>query len=160
VSDSERVSCTRRVAAPAHTIFELVTDPHGQVKLDGSGMLVAPVDAKPMRAVGDVFVMDMDREPLGDVPMGRYTVQNTVTRIEPDRQLEWAPGLLGSDPFGHVYGYLLEPAGDSATDVTSYCDWTGVPEKWKAATTWPIVPLRMLEESLVNLDRLVTEPAG
>jgi glutathione peroxidase-family protein len=31
-----------------------------------------------------------NREPLGDIPVGRYSSQNTVTRIEPDRLVEWA----------------------------------------------------------------------
>ena len=156
MSDPERVAVTRRIAAPASTIFELITDPHGHVRIDGSGMLVAADRSERLANVGDAFEMDMDREPLGDIPLGRYRVRNVVTRIVPDQQLEWSVGGVERGPYGHVYGYLLSPVDDVATDVTSYCDWSGVPEHRKARSTWPIVPLSMLEQSLTKLDRLVT----
>jgi GNAT superfamily N-acetyltransferase len=76
----ERVCATRRVAAPAEAIFALVSDPHGQVRLDGSGMLVAAATSTPVTAVGDAFEMEMDREALGDLPMGRYRTRNVITR--------------------------------------------------------------------------------
>ena len=155
MSDPERVSVTRRIAAPARTIFELITDPHGHVRIDGSGMLVAADGSQRLQNVGDAFEMDMDREPLGDIPLGRYRVHNVVTRIVPDEQLEWSVGSVERGPYGHVYGYLLSPVDGDTTDVTSYCDWSGVPEHRKTRSTWPIVPASMLEQSLANLDRLV-----
>ena len=51
-------------------------------------MLEAAPGVRRFTAVGDTFEMDMDREPLGDVPMGKYQVLNTVTRIVPDELLE------------------------------------------------------------------------
>lgn len=156
MSDPERVSVTRRIAAPARTIFELITDPHGHVRIDGSGMLVAADGSQRLQHEGDAFEMDMDREPLGDIPLGRYRVHNVVTRIVPDEQLEWSVGSVERGPYGHVYGYLLSPVDGGTTDVTSYCDWSAVPEHRKARSTWPIVPVSMLEQSLVNLDRLVS----
>src|SRR5262245_10078924 len=158
MSDPERVSVTRRIAAPARTIFELITDPHGHVRIDGSGMLVAAGRSERLATVGDAFEMEMDREPLGDIPLGRCRVRNVVTRIVPAQQLEWSVGGVERGPYGHVYGYLLSPVDDGATDVTSYCDWSGVPEHRKARSSWPIVPLSMLEQSLANLDRLLTGP--
>jgi hypothetical protein len=167
MSEPERVSVTRRIAAPARTIFELITDPSGHVRIDGSGMLVAAVpDGRPassraenasrLERVGDAFEMDMDREPLGDVPLGRYRTRNVVTRIVPDEWLEWSVGGVGRNPYGHVYGYHLSAVDDRTTDVTSYCDWSEVPPERKARSTWPVVPVSMLEQSLANLDRLVS----
>ena len=156
MSQPERISATRRIAAPASTIFELITDPHGHVRIDGSGMLVASDRTERLERVGDAFEMDMDREPLGDIPLGRYRVSNVVTRIEPDRRLEWSVGGVGRTPIGHVYGYLLSPVDDRTTDVTSYCDWSAAQERWKTRVSWPVVPLSMLERSLANLDRLLT----
>ena len=49
----------------------------------------------------------MDREALGDLPLGKYTVLNTVTKITPDRLLEWNVGSAERGPVGHVYGYEL-----------------------------------------------------
>jgi hypothetical protein len=151
----QRVSLTTVVQAPASAVFAIVSDPAGHVLIDGSGMLVAAPDAKKLTAVGDTFDMDMDREPLGDVPeMGKYQVRNTVTAIEPDALIEWNVGTTGRTPIGHVYGYQLVDAGDGATEVTSYCDWSGLSEKMAARIPhWPIVPASMLEKSLENLKR-------
>lgn len=151
--DEMKVAVSRRIAASPAAIFAIVTDPAKQVEIDGSGMLVTAPDAQPMRAVGDKFVMDMDREPLGDIPLGKYTVENLVTDYVADRKFEWAPGGQGMPPFGHRYGYELTADGD-ATDVTLYCEWSGVPENFVAATTWPIVPAHMLEATLDRLDKL------
>jgi Polyketide cyclase / dehydrase and lipid transport len=149
-----RVSLTRRIAASPAAVFRVITDPRQHVDIDGSGMLVA-TDARPLRAVGDTFDMDMDREPLGDLPMGKYKVRNTVTSIVPDSALEWNVGGIDQPPFGHVYGYALRAAGPASTDVTLYCDWTGV-RPGSIRDRFPIVPVHMLEKSLENLERIVT----
>jgi uncharacterized protein YndB with AHSA1/START domain len=153
----DRVSATRRVAAPADQLFRIVSDPSGQVAIDGSGMLVAAPDAVRLTAVGQTFDMDMDRRPLGDIPdLAAYQVRNTVTAIVPDRLIEWTVGFGDHPPFGHVYGWQLEPVGEHETDVTNYCDWTAISDEMRAGVAWPVVPVRMLEQSLENLDRLAT----
>jgi hypothetical protein len=156
---SERVLATRRVAAPAAAIFELITDPHGHVRVDGSGMLVATSTTARLTSVGDAFEMDMDREALGDLPMGRYRTRNVVTRIASGECLEWSVGSPDGRMLGHVYGYLLTPVGTDETDVTCYCDWSAVPPAAKARTRWPVVPVDRMERTLENLDRLVTGAA-
>jgi hypothetical protein len=151
---TERVSATRRIAASAADIFAIVSDPNGQVAIDGSHMLVAAPDAKPLRAVGDCFAMDMDRDALGDMPLGKYTVLNIVTRIEPDALLEWNVGTAERGPLGHVYGYELVPVGDQETDVTSYCDWSNISDAIRERVKFPIVPKMALITTLEKLDRL------
>jgi hypothetical protein len=154
VSDT-RLTVTRRVAAPASTIFGIVSSPQGHVDIDGSGMLQATADAAPLTAVGDTFVMDMDREPLGDLPMGKYQILNTVTDIVPDALVEWSVSLVGRDtPVGHVYGWQIEPVSDTECNVSNYCDWSRLPPEYQSR--WPIVPAHMLETSVKNLDRLAT----
>ena len=153
---SERIATTRRIAAPAGHIFRLITDPGVHVRVDGSGMLVAAGTAQTLSAVGDAFEMEMDREPIGDLPLGRYRVRNTVTRIEPDALLEWSVAANGRSPWGHVWGYTLAPAGAAGTDVTSYCDWSGVPERRRGIARWPVVPIEMMAASLAKLDAIAT----
>jgi uncharacterized protein YndB with AHSA1/START domain len=153
--NESRLELTRSIAAKPEEIFALVSDPEGHVKIDGSGMLVAAKDSHAMTKVGDSFIMDMDREALGDIPLGKYQVRNTVTAFEPDRLFEWNVGGVDLPPFGHVYGYRLEPDGDHRTTVTLYVDWTGVREG-SVRDRFPIVPAHMLEKSLDNLERLVT----
>jgi len=154
-----RVSATRIVAARAAAIFHLVSDPDGHVRLDGSGMLVAAATPGRLSAVGDAFEMEMDREPLGDLPMGRYRTRNVVTRFQPGRLLEWAVGSPDGQLLGHVYGYELEPVSEAETTVTSYCDWSAVIPAIRARTRWPVVPVDRLERSLVNLAALLNDRA-
>ena len=71
---ADRVTVTRRIAAPAHAIFRLVSDPARHVDIDGSGMLQAAPGARPLTAVGQMFDMDMDRSPCATSPTpGRST---------------------------------------------------------------------------------------
>lgn len=153
----DRVSATRRIAAPAGRLCQIVATPSGQVAIDGSGMLEASPDDRPLTTVGETFDMDMDRQPLGDIPnLTKYQVRNTVTRITPDRLIEWTIGLGDHPPFGHVYGWVLDPVGDAETDVTNYCDWSNASEELRSGVTWPVVPVAMLEQSVENLDRMAT----
>jgi len=153
----ERISTSRPIKADATKIFDLIRRPDGHVQIDGSGMLLAAADATPVTAVGDTFAMHMDRRPLGDIPdMAEYDVTVIITGFEPNALLEWSVMTASGKPYGHVYGYRLE-AGDGATVVTSYCDWSGLPEDRKNPARWPIVPLHMLEKSLDNLESIVTE---
>ena len=153
----DRVSATRRVAAPADKLFAIVSSPAGQVAIDGSGMLDAAPDDRPLTTVGETFDMDMDREPLGDIPnLKKYQVRNTVTQIIPDRLVEWTIGFGDSPPFGHVYGWLLDPVTEAESDVTNYCDWSKASEEMRSGVTWPVVPVTMLEKSVENLSRMAT----
>ncbi|MFA7324580.1 MAG: polyketide cyclase [Candidatus Nanopelagicales bacterium] len=156
MSNEERVSSTRVIKAPASAIYALVSSPTGHVQIDGSGMLLASPDSTPVTAVGDTFVMHMDREPLGDIDMGKYDVTVVITNIEPDRLVEWSVLDNKGLPWGHVYGYTLTPVGESSTEVTSYCDWSGLPERRKARASFPVVPLSMMVKSLDNLESIVT----
>ncbi len=154
---ADRVSATRRIAASAAAIYEIVADPAGHVRIDGSGMLEAAPDARPLTEVGQTFDMAMDRAPLNDIPgLGKYSVRNTVTKVEPGRLVEWTIGPIDKPPYGHVYGWQLDPVSDTETDVTNYCDWTNVIDDLRQRRTWPIVPVAMLEESVAKLERLVT----
>ena len=109
VSHDQRVSASRRIHASAADVFCLVADPAGHVRIDGSGMLEAAPDARPLTAVGQTFDMQMDRTPLNDIPgLVKYEVRNVVTRLEPDALIEWTLGPVGSEPFGHLYGWQLE----------------------------------------------------
>ncbi len=65
--------------------------------------------ASPAQAVGDSFVVHMDREALNDYPMGKYDVTVTIREFEQDRLIAWT--ILGQirPQIGHVYGYRLEP---------------------------------------------------
>ena len=60
MSDPERVELSRRIPAPAASIFAVITDPNGHVAIDGSGMLIGAPDARILTGVGDTFLIDME----------------------------------------------------------------------------------------------------
>jgi hypothetical protein len=154
MSAANRLAVTKTVHASPSEVFRIVSDPQMQVTIDGSGMLMAAPNAERLAAVGDTFVVDMDRESLGDIPMGKYTVLNTVTRIVPDTLIEWNVGSAERGPYGHVYGWEITAVRPDETEVTNYCDWTDIPEE--ARDRFPIVPRAMMEKSVENLVALLT----
>ena len=152
LSDAQRISTSQQVAATPAAIFAIITSPQGHVDIDGSGMLIATPNAPRVAAIGDTFAMHMDRRPLGDIPdMAEYDVTVIITGYEQDAFLEWSILTPKGEPYGHVYGYRLAPAGDGQTLVTSYCDWSGIPAHRMDPSRWPVVPLSALEKSLDRL---------
>ena len=137
----------RTIKASPEAIFRVLRDPKGHVAIDSSGML-QDAEGEPANAVGDSFVVHMDREALNDFPMGEYDVTVSITTFEPDREIAWT--ILGQlrPAIGHVYGYTLEPAADGATLVTSYYDWSDIDPVWKEANIFPILSEGALRATL------------
>jgi hypothetical protein len=150
---SERIEVQRTIAADPATIFRLLCDPQGHVTIDSSGMLMDATGA-PVAAVGDSFVVHMDREALNDYPMGRYDVTVTITKLTPDREIAWT--ILGQikPQIGHVYGYTLEPVPDG-TLATSYYDWSSIDPEWKKAAIFPVISEGAIRATLGILARTV-----
>ena len=150
---SDRMEVQRTIAAPAADIFAVLTDPHGHVAIDASGML-QDATGEPARQVGDQFVVHMDREALNDFPMGKYDVTVDIVEYEQDRLIAWT--ILGQikPQIGHVYGYRLEPT-DDGTVVTSFYDWSAIDDKWREAGIFPVIPESALRATLGILDRTV-----
>ncbi len=150
----ERIEVPRTIAAPAAAIFRVLCDPQGHVAIDSSGML-QDATGEPVRAVGDTFVVHMDREALNDYPMGEYDVTVTISTYEQDREIAWT--ILGQikPQIGHVYGYRLEPT-DGGTLVTSYYDWSGIDAVWREADIFPVISEGALRATLGILARTVT----
>jgi hypothetical protein len=158
MAGAERISTTRPIRATPARIFDLISRPDGHVQIDGSGMLVAAPDAAAVTAVGDTFAMHMDRRPLGDIPgMAEYDVTVIIVGFEQDALLEWSVQRADGTPYGHVYGYRLEPTDTDGTVVTAYCDWSGMDPERKSTRSWPVVPVRMLAASLDKLADIVAE---
>ena len=155
---SERFEVQRTIPADAAAIFGVVCDPRGHVAIDASGMLQSSTGA-PAGAVGDTFVIHMDRESLGDRPMGKYDVIVTITGYEQDRFITWEVSGENFPSIGHYYGYRLESV-DDGTLVTSIYDWSGVDGQWNRGDgTWPIISELALKATLGILDRTVAQPA-
>jgi hypothetical protein len=151
---SERLEVQRTIPAEPAKIFRLLSDPQGHVAIDSSGMLM-DATGEPVAAVGDTFVVHMDREALNDYPeLGRYDVTVNIVTLDPDREIAWT--ILGQirPQIGHVYGYRLEPV-DGGTLVTSYYDWSSIDEKWRQAGIFPVISEGALRATLGILARTV-----
>ena len=150
---SERMEVQRMIRAEPASIFGILSDPKGHVAIDSSGMLMAAT-GEPVSAVGDSFVVHMDREALNDYPMGLYDVTVTIKTFVPDREIAWT--ILGQirPQIGHVYGYTLEPVEDG-TLVTSYYDWSSIDPVWKKAGIFPVISEGALRATLGILARTV-----
>jgi hypothetical protein len=155
---SERFEVQRTIPADPATIFAVVSSPTGHVAIDATGMLQGS-SGRAAQQEGDTFVIHMDRESLGDLPMGKYDVTVTITAYEQDRFITWEVSGPGFPSIGHYYGYRLEPV-DDGTLVTSIYDWSAVDEQWNRGDgTWPIVPELALKATLGILERTVAPSA-
>lgn len=153
---TERIEVQRTIQADPAAIFAILRDPQGHVAIDSSGMLQS-ADGGPVSAVGDSFVVHMDRESLNDYPeLGRYDVTVKISVYQPEREIAWT--ILGRirPQIGHVYGYRLEPAADG-TLVTSYYDWSQIHPQWREADIFPVISEGALRATLGILARTVRQ---
>ena len=151
---TDRIETQRTIAAPAPDIFAVLCDPQGHVAIDSSGML-QDAEGDPVGAVGESFLVHMDRESLNDFPqLGKYDVTVTIKEFEPNRLISWT--VLGQirPPIGHVYGYRLAPTDDgTATVVTAFYDWSNIDPTWREAGIFPVLSEGALRATLGILDR-------
>ncbi|EWC59149.1 hypothetical protein UO65_5576 [Actinokineospora spheciospongiae] len=150
---TERFEVSREIAASPAEVFAVLTDPRGHVAIDSSGMLQSAVGDR-VTAVGDRFVVHMDRESLNDYPMGKYDVTVIITRFAPDTEIEWTIDGQIQPPIRHLYGYRLAPSAVGTT-VTSYYDWSQIEERYRGKVNFPIIPEAGLRATLGILARTV-----
>jgi uncharacterized protein YndB with AHSA1/START domain len=152
---AKRIEVQRAIAAAPEAIFAVLSDPAGHVAIDASGMLMGAT-GEPVQAVGDEFVVHMDRDAVRDFDIGEYDVTVVITRYERNRAIEWTITGNFDPPLGHVYGYELEPV-DGGTLITSYYDWSNLHEAYLPLedAIFPVVNDRNLRATLGILARTV-----
>lgn len=151
---AERFEVRREIAAQPAEIFALLCSPQGHVSIDSTGMLQS-AEGDTITAVGDEFVVQMDRESLNDFPeMGKYEVTVTITDFEKDAHIAWTVSREGQVPIEHRYGYRVEPSEVGAS-VRSYYDWSQIPAIYRDMGIFPILPESVLRASLGLLARAV-----
>jgi hypothetical protein len=153
----ERLEVSRAIAADPAAIFAVLRSPEGHVAIDASGMLMA-ASGSPASAVGDTFVMHMDRDALRDFNLGEYQVIVNFVTYDQDREIAWTVGMEPGQQFGHVYGYRLEPI-TGGTLVTQYYDWSKISDDLKSFATFPVIPESALRATLGILARTVAPGA-
>jgi hypothetical protein len=156
----ERIEVARTVPSSAAEVFAVLTDPQGHVDIDSTGMLMDATGDR-VAAVGDTFVVHMDREALNDYPLGLYDVTVHIETFEQDRDISWSIQGQIKPQIGHTYGYRLEPLDDGeGTLVTSYYDWSDIDPVWREAAIFPIISEAALRATLGVLDRTVRRRGG
>jgi hypothetical protein len=150
---TERFEVQRQIAAAPADVFAVLCDPKGHVAIDSTGMLQS-AEGEPVRAVGDTFVVHMDRESLGDYPLGKYDVTVIITQFAPAAHIEWTISGAIAPPIKHLYGYRLEPS-DTGTLVTTYYDWSQIDDHYRTRGIFPVIPEAGLRATLGILARTV-----
>ena len=146
----KQLQATRVVDARPDRVFALLTTPDRHVDFDASGTVLGSRTHHPLRAVGDVFEMEMHGEDMGD-----YVVDNHVVAFEPNREIAWAPATHGGERGGQVWTYRLEPAnGGWSTRVTHVYDWSGVTLE-RLVPYLPVVDAAGLAATLERLGEFV-----
>ena len=133
--ETTKVEVSRRIEAPASTVFDVLARPNRHNEIDGSDMLQGTDGEGPIRGVGETFTIKMHR-------LGRdYEMINHVVAFEVDRYIAWEPSpgdidTAGGDPArigvpsGYRWGFRLVPDGESATVVTEIFDAGGEEHRW------------------------------
>lgn len=109
------VTASRTIAAPAAQIFELLADPETQLRVDGNNNLAKVTSGERVRAVGDVFVIELT---------SGESRENHVVEFEEGELIAWLPAPVGEQPRGHLWRWELEALDDDITRVTHTYDWT------------------------------------
>ena len=165
-SEYEPITVSRRISAPANVIFPILADPSRHRELDGSGMLQGVASGATICGVGDVFVMRMYFDELGD-----YQMINHVVEYEPGRRIGWeleaGPGHPNAEPraerparWGQRWSFELTPDGPDATVVIEIFDCSRVPEDQRVDIDNGTIWVESMHQTLERLDQLCTSQPG
>lgn len=149
-----RVAVSRHIGAPPADIFQILANPRRHPDIDGSGMLRGPIAYAPIRGVGDVFVMRMHHERLGD-----YEMDNHVVDHQPNRRISWEPQAGRGHPragrsWGQRWSFELTPDGPHATIVTEIYDCSRAPKEQRAGIDNGNAWIESMTKTLELLDTL------
>jgi uncharacterized protein YndB with AHSA1/START domain len=114
------VKASREVGASADRIFELIADPAQQPLWDGNDNLRHAATGQRVRAVGDVFIMELT---------SGVVRENHVVEFDEGRRIAWRPAEPGQPPPGHLWAWQLDPVDSSRTLVTHVYDWSGLTDE-------------------------------
>lgn len=146
------LTVSRRIDASTDKIFDVLTLPANHVQLDGAGFVRSVDHGDRIKAVGDVFTMNMEGEHMG----GEYQTDNHVSAFIENKVVGWKTAPAGTEPKGWEWLWELESDGPDATNVTLTYDWSKVTDKdLLKKVKFPLVSKDQLEDSLNALAEAV-----
>ena len=146
-TETER-SAERLIDAPAAVIFDILSNPERHPETDASGTVVSDEKTNRIKAVGDVFRMNMTSN-AGRGREPEYQTDNHVTGFIENKLIAWRPGPTDADePFGWEWLYELEPQGSEATLVRLSYRWGDVDKNTVNQVGLPKFEASDLEASL------------
>jgi hypothetical protein len=150
------VEVTRRIGASAAEIFRVLADPKMHVAMDGSGMLRGAETKETITGVGDVFIMNMYFDALGD-----YQMDNHIVEFEFDTLIGWQPVAGAGHPergatVGHRWSFRLSPDGPEATIVTEVYDCCRAPRDFREQMNNGAMWSQSMVKTLERLDGIVS----
>ncbi|SDS57561.1 SRPBCC family protein [Corynebacterium timonense] len=104
----------RVIDAPADQIFDLLSNPERHPETDNSGMVASADQAERIKAVGDVFTMNMKNDD------GDYQTRNEVFAFQENKVIGWKnlENITSNVTVGAKWLYELEPVDPDHTSVT------------------------------------------
>lgn len=148
MSDDGKMTVHRTIDASAADIFDVLSNPKRHPELDGSGFIRSDEKAERIKAVGDVFRMNMEGPHMG----GEYQTDNTVSGFDHNKLIAWKTAPADTDPPGWEWLWELDPQGPDSTDVTLTYDWSKVTDKKiLSMVSFPLISKDELEDSLGKL---------
>ena len=143
--DVKAITVERVIPAPAERIFDLLADPAGHARIDGSGSVRSARGGSRRLKLGDTFAMDMR---IG-LP---YVSGNEVVELEENRRIAWRQRLGGQ-----VWRYELEPVdGGSSTRVRETFDPSGYRLRFLLGPYFARRNGPGMEATLARIEELVT----
>ncbi len=153
MSDDGKMTVHRTIDASAADIFDVLSNPKRHPELDGSGFIRSDEKAERIKAVGDVFRMNMEGPHMG----GEYQTDNTVSGLDHNKLIAWKTAPADTDPPGWEWLWELDPQGPDSTEVTLTYDWSKVTDKKiLSMVSFPLISKEELEDSLGNLASCVS----
>lgn len=146
-----RVTVVTDAAIPA--LFDFLTIPSNQVRMDGSKTLHALTGSTRITKVGDVFPMRVEFP-----DRAAYDIENHIVAFVPDVQIAWMPARRGEPPIGVRWDWQFDIGPKGETQITQTCDWSRVSDaEYLATHTLPRVSAHQMRRSVATLITLVGE---
>jgi uncharacterized protein YndB with AHSA1/START domain len=118
------VTVSRKIAARAEHIFDLIAEPSQQPRWDGNNNLAEAPEGQRIRDVGDVFTMTLT---VGSIR------ENHVIEFEEGRRIAWLPSDPGQQPPGHLWRWEVAALDQANSQVTHTFDWSRLTDEKRLA---------------------------